>query len=70
MGDGRMTNRHAEAIAGVLAGTTATAAYLTGTLVGYLTRHPTPLALLALAIAAAHASQHPRRWTALGHPTA
>ena len=52
-----------------LAGTASVCAYLTGVLVGYLNRHPAPIAVLALAVAAVNGIRS-RRTTAPGHPTA
>ncbi|MEU8656931.1 hypothetical protein [Actinoplanes philippinensis] len=50
-----------------LAGTASVCAYLTGMLVGYISRHPAPIAVLALAVTA---YRRPRRSTASGHITA
>ncbi len=53
--------------AGVIAGSATAVAYLTGVLVGYLTRHPAPIAVLAVALYAAHTRTHrPRRTSAPG----
>jgi hypothetical protein len=59
-------NRHP--LAETLAGTACVCAYLTGTLVGHLARHPAPIAVLALAVTAIR--HRPRRKTASGRTTA
>ena len=50
-----------------LAGTASVCAYLTGTIVGFISRHPAPIAVLALAITA---YRRPRRSTASGRTSA
>ncbi|MEV4283266.1 hypothetical protein [Actinoplanes xinjiangensis] len=50
-----------------LAGTASVCAYLTGMLIGSISRHPAPIAVLALAITA---YQRPRRSTASRRTTA
>jgi hypothetical protein len=62
-----MTSTRAEHLTGVIAGTAAVTAYLTGVFVGVIARHPGFIAGLALAVSASHASTHrPRRPAATG----
>jgi hypothetical protein len=60
-----MNTRHTPAE--TLAGTASVCAYLTGMFVGYISRHPAPIAVLALAVTA---YRRPRRSTAPGRTTA
>ncbi|GAA2858345.1 hypothetical protein Acy02nite_22170 [Actinoplanes cyaneus] len=55
----------------VITGPATATAYVAGLVVGYLTRHPAPVAVLALALTVAHTRAHrPRRSTAPGRTTA